>query len=136
MLIIFCQMAKYNKYDLYDLVTVIKAMADKNRVRLLFALKKQKLCVCQLTEMLGLAPSTVSKHISLLKSARLVESQKQGRWVYYSLSEKRISPIGKEAVKWLFHFAGDTEEIEKDQQSLNKILKIDPEILCRMKKIK
>lgn len=136
MLIIFCQMAKYNKYDLYDLVTVIKAIADKNRVRLLFALKRQKLCVCQLTEMLGLAPSTVSKHISLLKSARLVESQKQGRWVYYSLSEKRISPIAKEAVNWLFHFAADTEEIEKDQRSLNKILKSDPGILCRMKKIK
>lgn len=127
-------MAKYDNYQLYDFAAVVKAIADESRIRILFALKGHRLCVCQLTEMLGLAPSTVSKHIFILKSARLVESQKQGRWVYYRLSTKRISPLAKEAIRWLFHFVATTEEIKRDQQVLNKILKIKPEVLCRLKK--
>ena len=66
-----------------DFMAIAKALADENRVRLLLALQKQELCVCQLIELMGLAPSTVSKHMSILKQARLVEARKQGRWVYY-----------------------------------------------------
>lgn len=129
-------MAKYNKYYLYDLVSVVKTMTDENRIRILCALQKQRLCVCQLTEMLNLAPSTVSKHIALLKLARLVESEKEGRWVYYKLSQKKGSSIATEALKWLFHFAREAEEIKKDKRTLNKILEIKPEVLCRLKRVK
>ena len=66
-----------------DFMAIAKALADENRVRLLLALQKQELCVCQLIELIGLAPSTVSKHMSILRQARLVEARKEGRWVYY-----------------------------------------------------
>ena len=66
-----------------DLMAVIKALADENRVRVLLALGAGELCVCQIVELLGLAPSTVSKHLSILKQARLVESRKEGRWMFY-----------------------------------------------------
>ena len=61
-----------------DLMAVTKALADESRVRILLALKPGKLCVCQIVELLQLAPSTVSKHMSILKHARLVE-EPQGR---------------------------------------------------------
>ena len=66
-----------------DFMAIAKSLADENRVRLLLALQKQELCVCQLIELIGLAPSTVSKHMSILKQAHLVETRKEGRWVYY-----------------------------------------------------
>jgi DNA-binding transcriptional ArsR family regulator len=44
-----------------------------------------ELCVCQVTEVLQLAPSTVSKHMSILRQAGLVEARKEGRWIYYRL---------------------------------------------------
>ena len=66
-------------------MAVTKALADEQRVRMLLALRRQELCVCQIVELVGLATSTVSKHMSILKQARLVESRKEGRWMYYRL---------------------------------------------------
>lgn len=69
-----------------------------NRVRPLMALDGRELCVCQIIELLGLAPSTVSKHMSILKQARLVEIRKNGRWAYYRLAEKDATPEAREAL--------------------------------------
>lgn len=52
-----------------DLMSVTKALADQTRVRMLLALRQGELCVCQITELFGLAPSTISKHLSLLYQA-------------------------------------------------------------------
>ena len=67
-----------------DFMAIVKALADENRVRALMALRERELCVCEIIELLGLAPSTVSKHLSILYQAGLLESRKDGRWVYYS----------------------------------------------------
>lgn len=56
------------------LMAMLKAVSDENRVRLLMALSEGELCVCQLIEFIELAPSTVSKHMSILRGANLVES--------------------------------------------------------------
>ena len=58
-----------------DLMDVLKALADENRLRALRALQGGELCVCRLIALLELAPSTVSKHLSILRAARLVESR-------------------------------------------------------------
>ncbi len=63
-----------------DVVTIAKALSNENRVRILAILEGRELCVCQVIELLGLAPSTVSKHLSILKQARLIDGRKQGRW--------------------------------------------------------
>lgn len=70
-----------------ELLAVTKALSDPNRVRALMALQAGELCVCQVIELLGLAPSTVSKHMAVLCQARLVETRKEGRWVFYRLGE-------------------------------------------------
>ncbi|MDD2772966.1 MAG: metalloregulator ArsR/SmtB family transcription factor [Elusimicrobiales bacterium] len=70
------------------LVQMIKALADENRLRIALMLKGRELCVCQITAALKLAPSTVSKHISLLEQAGLVETRKKGRWVHCRLPDK------------------------------------------------
>ena len=64
-----------------ELLNITRALADESRVRALLALRQGELCVCQLTELFGAAPSTVSKHLSVLYQAGLVESRKEGRWV-------------------------------------------------------
>jgi len=70
-----------------EFITVAKAIADSTRVRILKMLEGGELCVCEITERLGLAQSTVSKHLALLRHAALVEDRKQGLWVYYGLAE-------------------------------------------------
>jgi len=73
-----------------DFMSITKALSDENRVRALFALRQRELCVCQIIEFLNLVPSTVSKHMAILKQAHLVEGQKNGRWIYKPLSRGAI----------------------------------------------
>lgn len=82
---------------LEDFVAITKALSDPNRIRAFLALRQGELCVCQIIELLGLAPSTISKHMSILKQAGLVDSRKDSRWVYYRLAEdtSRDQDIGK-----------------------------------------
>ena len=82
---------------LREFMDITRALSDENRVRTLMFLREGELCVCQIIEMLGLAPSTVSKHLSILKQARLVETRKKGRWIYYRLPEGEVSPAVTEA---------------------------------------
>ena len=61
-----------------DLELVLKAAGDPTRTRILKLLESGGLCVCQVQAVLGLAPSTVSKHLSILKTAGLVEDRRDG----------------------------------------------------------
>lgn len=112
------------------LVRSTKALADKNRIRIIGALHGRELCVCQLIELLGLAPSTVSKHLSVLRNARLINSRKQGRWMYYRLAGKNAPVQIREALEWILRSLAGSPDILADEQRLEEILKIDPEILC------
>ena len=94
------------------------------------ALKGRELCVCQLIELLVLAPSTVSKHLSILKNARLIDSRKQGRWMYYRLAGDDASSKIKTCLSWIFQSVTDSTRIIKDTGRMEEILKIDPEVLC------
>lgn len=67
---------------------LLKAAADRTRLRILALLGAETLCVCQIVEVLGLAQSTVSKHLSLLVQAGLVTDERRGRWTYYALASE------------------------------------------------
>ncbi len=111
-------------------MSVAKALADENRVRALLALRENELCLCQIIEFLGLAPSTVSKHMSILKQARLVDTRKSGRWVFYRLSDENSAPEIQEATSWIFRSLSGDPSVRQDEHRLKKILKIDVEVLC------
>ncbi|GAB6060820.1 ArsR/SmtB family transcription factor [Desulfonatronum parangueonense] len=109
-------------------LNMAKALADGNRMRIVAALMDHdELCVCQLTEMLGLAGATVSRHMSILQAARLVKSRKQGRWVFYRLSGEFPGLLRQ----WLLESLHDSPETEADRMSLKSILACEPDDLCR-----
>jgi ArsR family transcriptional regulator, arsenate/arsenite/antimonite-responsive transcriptional repressor len=113
-----------------DLTTVIKALADENRVRILMALVPQELCVCQLVELLGLAPSTVSKHLSILKQARLLSSRKQQRWMFYRLAEEDGAPAARKMTALVSRLLAGDPRVRGDAARLKEIMKIDRDELC------
>jgi DNA-binding transcriptional ArsR family regulator len=114
-----------------QLLTITKALADGNRVRVLGALRHEELCVCQIIELLGLAPSTISKHLSILRSAHLIDNRKQGRWMYYRLTALPGTDVAAEALNWVFRNLEGSAQFIEDQQRLARILEMDPEILCK-----
>ena len=112
-------------------MNITKALADDNRVRALLALRQGELCVCQITELFGLAPSTISKHLSILSQARLVDSRKDGRWIYYKLPGKEAPRAVRAAIDWIEKSLIDDPRVARDNLALKKILKQDPAELCR-----
>ena len=75
-----------NKQALYEArAKIIKAMAHPTRLFIVEELSHKKICVCELTEMIGADVSTVSKHLSVLKNAGIVNDEKRGTQVYYNL---------------------------------------------------
>lgn len=114
-----------------DFLPVVKALSDENRLRALCALKQGELCVCQIIELLGLAPSTVSKHMSILRQAGLVRGRKEGRWMHYRLPERTVPPHIKQAIEWACVAVSGSAVIRRDTKRLNRILCMDPSDLCR-----
>jgi ArsR family transcriptional regulator len=94
-------------------------------------LRQGELCVCQITELFGLAPSTISKHLSILFQAGLVESRKEGRWIYYKLPGKEAPTEVREALDWIEKSLDANPRVTEDQKKLKGILKEDPAELCK-----
>ncbi|MEW5721878.1 MAG: metalloregulator ArsR/SmtB family transcription factor [Thermodesulfobacteriota bacterium] len=105
-----------------DFMAVTKALADERRVRVLMALRGRELCVCQIIDFLGLAPSTVSKHMSILRQARLVKGRKQGRWMYYRLPGREAPPPVGSTLSWLRRSLAEHPLIRKDAARIAKII--------------
>ena len=115
-----------------EFLTVNAALADENRVRALLALRGGELCACQIIELLGLAPSTVSKHLAILRQAGLVEGRKEGRWMYYRLPEAgETTDIAGRAVEFACAALAKGERVREDVRRLCCIVKEDPGDLCK-----
>jgi ArsR family transcriptional regulator len=117
---------------MFDFMNIAKALSDENRVRILMALNgREELCVCQLIDMLQLAPSTVSKHLFILRNARLVIGRKEGRWMYYRLNTNDGVPMAVEgALSWVIRSVADDPIMAEDDERLNAILSQPPETKC------
>lgn len=113
---------------LRDVLAVTKALSDAQRVRILMLLRDGELCVCQIVAVLRLATSTVSKHLSILATAGLVEVRKDGRWSYYQLA------AGDRPFRWMHNDLEKDEQIRADRAALGKIKKQSLEVLCRQQR--
>jgi DNA-binding transcriptional ArsR family regulator len=112
-----------------EIVAITKALADESRLRILASLRGGELCLCQLVEVLGLAPSTVSKHVELLWRAGLVERRKDGRWRYYRLVGPAAPTVVLEAIRWISSSLATAPAILADEVRLQAIRATAPSTL-------
>ncbi len=105
-----------------DTVTeMAKSLSDPTRVRALAVLRDGELCVCQLIELFGLAPSTVSKHMTILKQAGLVESRKDSRWVYYRLKQVNANSSAFTIMQQVYEFILSDAQVHEDTKTIAEI---------------
>lgn len=103
-------------------LNITRALSDEGRVRLLLALRGGEQCVCRLIDLLGLSPSTVSKHISILEQAELIECRKDGRWHYYRLPAAETAPEPVRAtLQWLDSMVGSSPIAKSDRARLKAL---------------
>ena len=79
--------------ELTDLAETFSALADSNRMKILFALAATDLCVGDLATVVGVSESAISQHHRILKSLRWVKGRREGRLVYYSLADEHVGSL-------------------------------------------
>jgi len=104
-----------------DFELAMKAVGDPTRTRTLKLLESGGLCVCQVQAVLGLAPSTVSKHLTILKLAGLVEDRRDGRWITYALTDDSRNPHAKSVLELLRRTLGHDPVVIADRKRLREI---------------
>lgn len=99
-------------------IRVMKALSDPNRVRVVKLLQSGELCVCEIKEVLGLAQSTVSKHMKILEDAGLVERKRQGTWMIYSLADGSESTYAETMLIKLNDWLDNDTELDRMRKAL------------------
>jgi len=84
-----------NPEEIGTLAQIFKALADETRLKMLWALEKREMCVCDLAAMLGLTESAVSHQLRLLRNLQLVTNRRDGVVLYYRLADNHVSQLIK-----------------------------------------
>ena len=79
--------------DLLDVADLFKVFGDSTRVKILCALLKAELCVCDIAALLGMTKSAISHQLRVLKQSKLIKSRRDGKVVYYSLDDEHVRNI-------------------------------------------
>lgn len=108
-------------------IRVMKALSDPNRLKIVKMLGAKNLCVCEITSLLGLAQPTVSKHLKNLEDAGLVNSNREGSWVIYSLASGEESIYAKQMLTNMATWLNDDPQIK---EILGKLPLVDRERIC------
>lgn len=87
--------------ELGELADFFRIFGDRTRLRILYALAKNELCVCDLAKLLGASQSAVSHQLQVLRSHRLVKYRREGKTVFYSLDDEHILSILDIGIKHL-----------------------------------
>lgn len=111
----------------------IKALADRNRLRIFGALTQyEELCACQITELLQVTGATASRHLGILVTAGLLKSRKEARWVYFALDE---GCEGMDSIlDWLLPRLRLSDQMQADLEMLDGIMAVSKEDLCRQQR--
>ena len=104
---------------------IFKSLSDPNRLRILKMLQTKSLCVCEITDILQLATSTVSKHLSILKAVGFIIEEKDGKWVNYSINPRPFDARISSILSTLDFWISDENAIIADKQKVQKVDRIE-----------
>ena len=110
-------------------IKIFKALSDSNRLRILKMLQVRPLCVCEMQSVLNLAPSTVSKHLSILRDAGFIYDVKENKWVNYYIDSDTSNEMIKSLLDLLDQHIPSEEQIAKDSEL---VAKVDRNQLCQI----
>lgn len=89
--------------EIQSLADIFKILGDPTRIKIIYALTKKELCVCDIATVLTMSSSAISHQLRVLRAARLVKHRKDGKIVYYSLDDSHITNLFKEGLDHIKH---------------------------------
>lgn len=102
------------------IVKIYKALADKNRLRILKLLERKALCVCELSKILKLAQSSTSEHLKALKEVGLIEDKKESYWVNYYLIKGLEDKFVNKEIRLILQSLENERVVKKDRKQAKK----------------
>jgi len=106
-----------------DVVKVFKALADPNRLRIMFLLRQRELCVCEIMFVLAMEQSRVSHHMRVLREAGIAEDVRDGRWIIYRIPEDSRGLVDELFAGALRERIGSSREAAEDVLRLEACVK-------------
>ena len=108
---------------------IFKALSDPSRLRILKMLEARPLCVCEMQAILKLAPSTVSKHLSILRDAGFIYDEQENKWVNYYIDRRSGNQIIKDLLPLLQKWIPRRDQVLADFEAVKSV---DRNKLCKM----
>lgn len=87
-----------NDLDLFKLSDLFKVISDPTRIKILFALEKEELCVCDIAVILNMTQSAISHQLKTLRMSKLVTNRKEGKTVFYKLADEHVQKLFSQAL--------------------------------------
>ena len=111
--------------DLFDLAELFKIFGDSTRIKILYILFESEMCVCDIATLIGASQSAVSHQLRLLKQANLIKPRRDGKTVFYSLSDDHMRTIINNGMEHIFEKSSDTPVQPKsaEESLIESILK-------------
>ena len=106
------------------IANIFKALSDDTRLRVIKLLQERELCVCELMQVLDMSQPRISRHMSVLKNAGLVEDRREGKWVHYSLRKETQEKEIKILLDSMVVIANDDAVVKADQKKLKKAVRL------------
>ena len=104
-----------------ETLTSIKSISEEIRIRLLLLLMDREACVCELMSVFDMAQSKLSHHLITLRDAGFLQDEKRGKWNYYQVNTRALSPVNRGLLIALSRWHLDDKKIEQDRQTLEKV---------------
>jgi ArsR family transcriptional regulator len=111
-----------------EMVKVFKAVADPNRIRILKMLQLKKMCVCELSAVLGITQPSVSRHLSMLRDAGLVKDERDSQWINYQLCEEKVNKYAPVIMGNIRKWINEDPRVSRDAGMLKTL---NREKLCK-----
>jgi len=108
-----------------ELVKVLKALSDEVRLRILKILQERdELCVCEITQALGISQTRASRNLTILKDAGFVTGRRDGPRIYYSINTTKINEYHPGLTKLLSKWLNEEDVVQKDRKRLQRAMKV------------
>ena len=100
---------------------LFKALSDPTRLRILKVLQARVLCACDVKDVFGLASSTISQHMGILREAGFITEEKKGKWVHYSINMRPSDPRVGSILSMLDYWIQDNSVVAEDVKTVSKM---------------
>jgi ArsR family transcriptional regulator, arsenate/arsenite/antimonite-responsive transcriptional repressor len=114
----------YERQSMKKISNIFKALSDHTRLRVIKLLEERELCVCELIQVLDMSQPRISRHMSMLKNAGLVEDRREGKWVYYSLRKENQGKEIKILLDAMVLMANNDAVVKADKKNLKKAIRL------------